>query len=167
MLPLENKIHNLLIERKFTLALAESLTGGSLAYSFVKIPGCSAYLMGSIVAYSNLAKKELLSVSAKTLESFGEVSEEAAYEMAEGALQKFHSDFSLSVTGIAGPTGATEKKPVGMVCFALASKKKKTLAWTAFFEGEREVIIKKTLQEALERLFERLLSCSLGPSGPS
>lgn len=121
---IEDVVVRLLIEKKKTLALAESCTGGSLAHRVTNIPGASAIFLGGVVSYANKAKEEFLGVRAETLKAHGAVSEAVAKEMADGARKKFRSDFAIAVTGIAGPTGGTEDKPVGTVFVALAEAAK-------------------------------------------
>ncbi len=116
---LENIIGDLLIKHNLTLSVAESCTAGLLSKVITDVPGSSRYYVGGIVAYSNDVKKNILKVSDKTLENFGAVSSQTAREMAEGAQKKLQSDITLSVTGIAGPDGGTEKKPVGTVFICL------------------------------------------------
>jgi PncC family amidohydrolase len=116
----EAVVLRLLTERRQTLALAESCTGGCLAHRITNVPGASAVLLGGVVAYSNAAKKKFLGVRAQTLAAHGAVSEAVAREMAEGARNRFGTDFALGVTGIAGPAGGTKRKPVGTVFIALA-----------------------------------------------
>ncbi|WP_026959700.1 CinA family nicotinamide mononucleotide deamidase-related protein [Aliagarivorans taiwanensis] len=111
----------LLIAAKAKLALAESCTGGLIASELVAIPGSSAYLERGFVTYSNQAKMECLGVDEALLESFGAVSIEVAQAMAKGALTNSGADIALSVTGVAGPGGGSDEKPVGTVCFALAT----------------------------------------------
>ena len=103
-----------------TVAAAESLTGGNVSARITAISGSSAYFLGGIVAYSNAAKASLLGVSEETLATRGAVSAECAREMAEGARRAFGADVAVATTGIAGPGGATERKPVGLVYIALA-----------------------------------------------
>jgi nicotinamide-nucleotide amidase len=117
---LEREVLRLLAERRQTLALAESCTGGCLAHRLTNVPGASVAFLGGVVAYSNAAKHKFLGVRAETLRRRGAVSEAVAREMAEGARRKFGADFALAVTGIAGPTGGTRRKPVGTVFLALA-----------------------------------------------
>jgi PncC family amidohydrolase len=103
-----------------TVAAAESLTGGNVSARITRISGSSAYFLGGIIAYSNEAKASLLGVSEATLATRGAVSAECAREMAEGAARAFGADVAVATTGIAGPGGATERKPVGLVYIALA-----------------------------------------------
>jgi len=115
----ENIVATLQNQNK-TLALAESCTGGLLASSITRIPGISNIFLGAIVSYSNSSKISLLNVQSEAIESFGAVSQVVAGQMAQNARKKFSSDFALSITGIAGPSGGSIQKPVGYVCFGLA-----------------------------------------------
>jgi nicotinamide-nucleotide amidase len=99
------------------LGLAESCSGGLLAARITDMPGASAYMAGSVVSYSNEAKAELLGVDPGLIEEKGAVSAEVAEAMALGALERFEADVAVSITGIAGPDGGSEEKPVGYVCF--------------------------------------------------
>lgn len=110
-----------LISKKATLATAESCTGGMLASSIVDISGASEIFLGSIVSYANSVKKNALAVKNETLTSFGAVSEECAREMCIGVKRALASDYSVSITGIAGPGGGTPAKPVGLVCFGVCT----------------------------------------------
>jgi nicotinamide-nucleotide amidase len=112
---IDSQVSKLLQGRR--LGLAESCSGGLLAARITDLPGASAYMAGSVVAYSNSAKAELLGVDAALIEAKGAVSPEVAEAMATGALERFDADVAVSVTGIAGPEGGTEQKPVGYVCF--------------------------------------------------
>ena len=116
---LEDAVGRLLIERGLTLATAESCTGGLLGNRITNVAGSSEYYLGGIVSYSDSAKMNLLGVSQETLKEFGAVSEETAQEMALGARRVLQSDVGVSITGIAGPTGGTEDKPVGLVYIAV------------------------------------------------
>jgi nicotinamide-nucleotide amidase len=118
---METVVGHLLAQRGLTLALAESCTGGLVGDRITDVPGSSAWLLGGVVAYSNAAKVAQLGVAEATLERHGAVSEQTAEEMAIGARRAFGSDLGLAITGIAGPDGGTAEKPVGTVCFALAS----------------------------------------------
>jgi nicotinamide-nucleotide amidase len=112
--PLETQVGERLTARGLTIALAESSTGGLIAKRLTDISGSSAYVMGGVVAYANAVKQQLLGVSEQTLIDHGAVSEPVARQMAEGARHLFGTDLAISVTGIAGPTGATATKPVGL-----------------------------------------------------
>ena len=111
------RVVSLLKEKGFTVTFAESCTGGAAAARLVSIPDASYVLSASFVTYANEAKITFLGVSPETIDSYGVVSEEVAKEMAEGAARACSASVAVSVSGIAGPTGATDKKPVGMVCF--------------------------------------------------
>ena len=154
---IENVVVRLLTEKKKTLALAESCTGGCLAQRVTDVPGASAVFPGGVVVYANSAKENFLGVHAETLTKHGAVSEAVAHEMAGGAREKFGADFALAVTGIAGPGGGTPEKPVGTVFVALASAagvevKKFLNVW------ERAVFKQVTATQALEMLRRRLVS---------
>ncbi len=120
--PLAFRVHRVLVERKLTLAFAESCTGGLIGDLITDISGSSAYFLGSAVTYSDDAKQKLLKVQAATLAAHGAVSAETAAEMAQGARQLYGADIAASVTGIAGPTGATPGKPVGLVYIHLSAE---------------------------------------------
>ncbi len=119
--PLEEEVGRLLKERGLTVATAESCTGGMVASTLVNVPGSSEYFKGSVVAYSNEVKERVLGVSSETLKRFGAVSAQTAEEMAEGVKRLLGTDIGISTTGIAGPSGGTEEKPVGLTYFAIAT----------------------------------------------
>lgn len=154
---LEAVIVRLLTERKQTLALAESCTGGLIAHRITNVPGASAVLLAGVVSYSNESKQRLLGVRAETLAEHGAVSEAVAREMAEGARQQTGAAFGLSVTGIAGPSGGTPAKPVGTVFIGLATPEK-TLALRQFNPYDRETFKQATANQALEMLRRAILS---------
>ncbi len=114
-------VHDRLTERGLTLAVAESCTGGAIAARFTALPGASAYFRCGVVAYSNEAKHDLLGVDPQAIERHGAVSEEVARQMAEGAHRAARADYAVATTGIAGPTGGSELKPVGTVWIAVAT----------------------------------------------
>ncbi|MDN3506985.1 MAG: CinA family protein [Simkaniaceae bacterium] len=144
------KIHQTLIEKNQTLALAESCSGGHLSAEFVSLPDASKYLLGSLVTYSNALKEKILKVSAETLRTSGAVSREVANEMWIGLMKLTEADYGITTTGIAGPTGGTEEKPVGTVFIALGAKGKKPHIIECHFDGDRESVIEATCAKALE-----------------
>jgi PncC family amidohydrolase len=138
-----------------TVAAAESLTGGNVSARITAISGSSAYFLGGIVAYSNAAKASLLGVSEETLATRGAVSAECAREMAEGARRAFGADVAVATTGIAGPSGATERKPVGLVYVALAGPDGVTTE-EFHFPGGRAVVTDASAEAALLLLLRGL-----------
>jgi nicotinamide-nucleotide amidase len=118
---LEERVADFLTARHLTLVTAESCTGGLVGHRLSNVSGSSSYYLGGVVAYSNRLKEQLLGVSSQTLAAHGAVSEETAREMARGARQRLDADLALAVTGIAGPTGGSRQKPVGLVYVALSS----------------------------------------------
>ena len=155
---IEAVVIRLLTERKKTLALAESCTGGCLAHRVTNVPGASAVFPGGWVVYSNESKRKFLGVRAETLAAHGAVSEAVAREMAEGARLQLGADFAIAVTGIAGPGGGTKEKPVGTVFIGLAGEFG-TVVERKFNPYERETFKEVTAWQALEMLRVRLV-CS-------
>ena len=153
---LESTVVHLLAGRKKTVAVAESCTGGLIANRITNVPGASAVLSCGLVTYSNDAKKKLLGVSDETLNEHGAASEAVARQMAEGARQRFGTDYGVGVTGIAGPGGGSEQKPVGTVFIALAGPAGTTVK-TPFHPFDRETFKFITSQQALD-LLRRALS---------
>jgi PncC family amidohydrolase len=119
---IEEKIGQLLLERHYTLAVAESCTGGLVGHRLTNIAGSSAYFLGGVVAYAYDAKERLLDVNHNTLYDFGAVSEQTAREMARGVRRALGADVGVSVTGIAGPGGGLPGKPVGLTWVALSAR---------------------------------------------
>ncbi len=142
---------NLLSRAQQTLAFAESCTGGFLANQITNVPGASAIFKGGVVSYSNSSKQALLGVQETTLIAEGAVSEAVAREMAEGALARFKADMAIAVTGIAGPTGGTESKPVGTVYIALATEGK-TVVLKQLNAYDRHTFKELTAWQAFELL---------------
>ena len=138
-----------------TIAAAESLTGGHVSARITTISGSSGYFLGGIVAYSNAAKASLLGVSQETLATRGAVSAECAREMAEGARRAFSADLAVATTGIAGPGGATERKPVGLVYIGLANPDGVTTEEFRF-PGGRAVVTDASTEAALLMLLRGL-----------
>jgi len=153
---LESVIVRLLTERKQTLALAESCTGGCIAHRITNVPGASAVLLAGLVTYSNDAKKRFLGVHAATLEQHGAVSEPVARQMAEGARKQTGADYAISVTGIAGPSGGTPDKPVGTVFMGLAGDFETQVA-QCLNPFDRETFKQVTSDQALEMLRRQIL----------
>jgi nicotinamide-nucleotide amidase len=149
----------LLTERHLSLALAESCTGGLVAARLTAVPGSSAFFEGGYVTYSNRAKVDLLGVDPSVLERHGAVSEETARAMADGVRRTTGSDLAVAITGIAGPTGATEDKPVGLVFLALAGDGVDRVR-RAQFPGERDRVRAQAAQAALEMVRRALLGLS-------
>lgn len=145
---LEEVLGNLLKQNSKTISTAESCTGGKIASLITSIPGSSAYFKGSIIAYSNEIKVKELSVNLETLEIYGAVSEQTVIEMAENIIKKFNTDYSLAVSGIAGPDGGSEQKPVGTIWIAV-SNTKKTLTKKLLFPFDRITNIERTANTAL------------------
>jgi PncC family amidohydrolase len=149
---IDEALHHYLIEKKISLATAESCTGGALAARLVQQAGASQYFQGSIIAYSNEVKQDVLSVDSNLLASYGAVSEEVAYAMAEQVSKKMHAMCGIAVSGILGPTGGSPEKPVGTVCAAIAFRNRPTFSWTMRFTGNREVILEKAIQHIFSEL---------------
>ena len=142
-------------EHNTKIACAESCTGGLVGAALTEIPGSADVFNGSAVTYSNEAKQNILGVSEETLKNFGAVSEQCATEMANGALRIYKADLAVSITGIAGPDGGSESKPVGTVCFGIATHDK-TLTFTKHFSGTRKEIRECAINFALNELMKMI-----------
>jgi nicotinamide-nucleotide amidase len=136
------------------LVTAESCTGGWVAQAVTAISGSSDWFDRAFVTYSNAAKREMLGVRNDTLRKHGAVSEETAREMAKGALKKSRGTIAVAITGVAGPTGGSDKKPVGMVCFAFASRRA-VFSETRRFKGNRESVRRQSVVHALKGVLAR------------
>ncbi|OZV12955.1 competence/damage-inducible protein A [Tissierella sp. P1] len=156
-IPIETIVFNLLKETNYKIGFCESCTGGLISSRFSRIPGVSQVFDRSIVTYSNNAKMEELGVNSNTLEKYGAVSEETAIEMANGLLNRDNLDLSLSVTGIAGPDGGTEEKPIGLVYLCISTKDQ-SIPIKCNFNGNRESIQNKTATRAFFELRKFLLN---------
>jgi nicotinamide-nucleotide amidase len=141
-----------LLLRGESLTTAESCTGGLISAVLTEVAGASAWFGFGYITYSNLAKQQLLGVSAETLSSVGAVSERTVREMAEGARSRAAADWSIAVSGVAGPAGGSAEKPVGTVWLAIAGPDGQTEAWLRHFSGNRASIRRQTVDAALERL---------------
>lgn len=138
------------------LVTAESCTGGWVAQSITAVSGSSDWFERGFVTYSNASKQELLGVRAETLARAGAVSEGTAREMALGALGASRGSIAVAVTGVAGPSGGTPAKPVGMVCFAWAGKTGAVRSETRHFTGDRERVRRQSVMRALQGVIEWL-----------
>ena len=149
---------NALKEKKLTIACAESCTGGLLAKSITDVGGCSSVFLGGVVAYANEIKENILGVSGETLKKYGAVSEFTAMEMANGVRRICGSDIGISTTGIAGPDGGTEEKPVGTVYVGF-SFKDTTLAFNLKLDSSlsRDEIRTLTVQKILSFTLDKIL----------
>ena len=152
---LASQVGELLLTNGQRLTTAESCTGGWVAQSLTAIPGSSAWFDRGFVTYSNEAKQEMLGVTAETLRIHGAVSEATAIAMAIGALRHSHADWALAITGIAGPSGGSPEKPVGMVCFGWAGPDNQLDSETSQFSGSRDDIRRQSVNHALQGLLQR------------
>lgn len=146
---------NLCRERSLRLATAESCTGGMIAAALTDIPGSSDVFDRGFVTYSNVAKQDMLGVPESLIADVGAVSEAVAKAMAEGALRHSQADMAVSVTGIAGPGGATEHKKVGLVYIAVADMAG-TICKEWHFNGDRKAVRKQAVKVALGMMLERI-----------
>ena len=151
----EEGLLQLLLARGWTLSTAESCTGGLVAHRLTNISGSSACFLGGVVSYSNQAKAEVLGVSWETLNARGAVSRETVLEMARGARSLFHTDLAVSISGIAGPTGAMPGKPVGTTWLGLAAASGE---WARHFtwDGDRETNKRLSADAALQFILDLL-----------
>lgn len=157
---IEEQVVNKLIDRGFHISFAESCTGGLCCGTLVNVSNASKVLDMSFVTYANEAKVEIINVNPETIDAYGVVSEQVAGEMCKGVAEKAHSEVGVGVTGVAGPTGGTAKKPVGMVCFGFYVLGNVTTRTMQFGNiGRNEVRAKSvdfvfnTLAELLEKQF--------------
>jgi nicotinamide-nucleotide amidase len=153
---IEDAIQALMIQKKYTLSLAESCTGGSLASVLTSVPGASKYFLGCVVAYSNALKEQILGVSTALLKEKGAVSPEVAEAMAEGVRKLTGSSYALAVTGVAGPDGGSPEKPLGTVWGAIASPDKKTYSFKIGMRGTRKMIIERSVNALLSELYKNI-----------
>lgn len=153
---LEEVLVKLLTEKKQTVAIAESCTGGLLANRITNVPGASAVLLAGYICYANEAKIDILGIDPTLIEQHGAVSEEVARAMAEGVRNRARSTYSLATTGIAGPTGGSEEKPVGTVYVARADENE-TKVKKLFFPSDRETFKQLVAQVAFEMLRQKLI----------
>ncbi len=152
---LEDRLVQILIEKKLKISASESCTGGLFLATLVKVPNVSKVLEAGFITYANDAKTKFVQVNKKTIEEFGVVSEAVAGEMARGAMVVAGADVGVGISGIAGPSGGTPTKPVGMVCFGF-NLLNKTYTFTKVFNGGRNSVRKKAVKFALSKLIELL-----------
>ena len=149
---LARKLVKLCADEGVKLATAESCTGGLVGGALTSVPGSSAVVERGFITYSNDAKIEVLGVDALALEQFGAVSAEVAAQMARGAVEFSHADLAVSVTGIAGPDGGTDEKPVGLVYIGIATRAGTSMHYKCNFNGDRESVRLQAVAEALRLL---------------
>ncbi len=157
MASLEQEVGNLLRQKGLTLGVVESATGGLISHLLTNVPGSSDYYKGSVTAYSNEIKIEVVGVKEKTINKYGTVSHQVAEEMAQGGKKILGADICLADTGIAGPTGATPEKPVGLFYIGL-SHQSGTYSRKHHFPGNREQNKRNAAETALDWLKEYLIS---------
>ena len=164
MAPSEQELRDLaeqlggcLSSKGMKLASAESCTGGWLAKIITDIPGSSAWFVGSVVSYSNEAKQSLLGVSADTLAEFGAVSGDTVLEMSDGLFAHTDADVAVSISGIAGPDGGSDDKPVGLVWLSWGKRDKSVFANSFNFDGDREDVRRQSIKQALDNLLDLLV----------
>ncbi len=154
---IEDIVCKLLLEKNLTISTAESCTGGLVSATLINYPGVSSVFMEGCVTYSNEAKINRLGVKKETLDKFGAVSEETAIEMAEGIAKNFKTNIGLSTTGIAGPGGGSNEKPVGLVYIGIYINGK-TIVKKFIFDGNRQEIRLKATNTILNELKIELLN---------
>lgn len=150
---LENKVVNFLLKHELSLVTAESCTGGLLTGRLVNVAGVSETLKAGLVTYSNKAKRKLLDVNKGTLKKYGAVSKQTAKEMVKGAALGYDAEVAVAITGVAGPDGGTEEKPVGLVYIACYAKEK-VLVKEYNFKGNRQEIREEAVEKALKLMYE-------------
>lgn len=152
------QIIDILTERNQTIVTAESCTGGLVAAALTDIPGASAVLYGGYVTYANSAKSKMIRVQSRLIRDYGAVSNQVARAMADGARNTANVDFAVAVTGIAGPDGGSEKKPVGLVYIAVSSELATLVIEHRFGDLGRDVIRKASVEAALDLVLQVLTS---------
>ena len=150
--PLLLQLGEQLVRQRKMLVTAESCTGGGIAYAITELPGSSGWFERGFVTYSNAAKQEQLGITHELIARHGAVSEQVAAAMALGALQHSHADFSVAVTGIAGPDGGSEEKPVGTVCFGWGRRGAGARTTRVVFDGNRQQVRELSILTALQGL---------------
>ncbi len=154
MTTLIQKVSENLHKNKLRVATAESCTGGWLAKQITDLAGSSAIFDRGFVTYSNQSKVDMLGVQASTLEAHGAVSEAVVKEMTQGALLNSQANIAVSISGIAGPEGGSDDKPIGTVCFGWQRKGQQGIVETCFFNGNRDSIRAQAVDFALNKISE-------------
>jgi len=154
---LAEQLGECLTTKDMKLASAESCTGGWLAKTITDIPGSSAWFIGSVVSYCDEAKHSLLGVNEITLNEFGAVSGETVLEMSDGLFAHTEADVAVSISGIAGPGGGSDEKPVGLVWLSWGKRDKSVFATPFNFAGDREAVRKQSIKQALVNLLDLLV----------
>ncbi|WP_416306069.1 CinA family protein [Neptunicella sp. SCSIO 80796] len=154
---LAEQLGKLLVATDWTMTCAESCTGGGVGYAITSIAGSSQWFQRGFLTYSNQAKIDLLNVKAKTLDKYGAVSHQVAEQMAKGAKISANADLAIAITGIAGPDGGSDEKPVGTVWFGL-SIQAKTMSDVQYFQGNRHYVREQAINHALNYCIKMLHS---------
>ncbi|MFC3705808.1 CinA family protein [Devosia honganensis] len=152
------QVIDILAERNQTIVTAESCTGGLIAATLTDIPGASAALYGGFVTYANAAKSRMIHVQPRLINDYGAVSNQVARAMADGARNTVHADFAVAATGIAGPDGGSDKKPVGLVYVAVSSSLATVVIEHRFGDLGRDGIRKATVEAALDLVLQVVTS---------
>ncbi len=156
IMTVQEEVVEKLIQKNYTISFAESCTGGLCCARLVNVTGTSQVLNESFITYANEAKVKYLFVKEETIEKYGVVSEEVAYQMAEGVCRQSGANVGVGITGVAGPGGGTEKKPVGMVCFGFCIDGETTVCTAQFSDIGRNNIRNKSVEFVYEKLNELL-----------
>lgn len=157
LIQLSTRVGERLLARHASVTTAESCTGGWIAKVLTDIAGSSAWFQRGFVTYSNDAKQQMIGVTEISLTQFGAVSEQVVQEMAQGALREAGAQYAISVSGIAGPDGGSDEKPVGTVWFGFASASGEVLTLVQRFSGDREAVRRQATAWALQTLYDHFL----------
>lgn len=150
------ELQKCMIEKKKTLVVAESCTGGFLSHLITKNPGASEYFLGSFITYCNELKQSILRVKEPILKEFGAVSEPVVLQMLEGVFEITKADFGIAISGIAGPEGGSKKTPVGTVWVAIGERDKNPKTFCLYLQGDRNNIIQEAATFSLKFLYEKI-----------
>ncbi len=148
--------HKVALEKGITIGTAESCTGGLVGKTLTDLGGSSGYYQGGIISYANTVKEQILGVSSETLATYGAVSEETAKEMVEGVFRVLHTDYAIATTGIAGPGGGSQEKPVGLVYIGIGTPRGMTV-YKEIFIGDRSSIRNSVAERAIQYVYKELI----------